>query len=133
MDFFDVLDSPLGSALAVDPAAVLEQASRLIDQHPGGLQGLLDQFRAAGLSAQVSSWVGPGSNLPVTGAQLQSALGAAPVAALAAQLGVSPDAAASHLASFLPGLIDHATPDGEVGSADLLQRGLAAFRSKLFG
>lgn len=38
----------------------------LNDPANGGLQGLLTKFQSGGLGAQVQSWIGTGSNLPVT-------------------------------------------------------------------
>jgi len=133
MSLLDGLSSQLGAALGSDPATLLQHASELIQSHPGGLQGLIDQFHAAGLSEQVSSWLGSGSNLPISADQLQSVLGSGPVAALAAKLGIPADQAMSQLATVMPSLIDHATPDGQVGSSDLLNEGLAMLKGKLFG
>lgn len=133
MSLLDGLSSQLGTSLGVDPSKLLEEASALIQNHPGGLQGLIDQFHQSGLSAQVSSWLGNGANLPISTEQLQSVLSSSQIGALAEKLGISPDQAASHLASVLPHLIDHATPDGQPGSPDLLGEGLALLKGKLFG
>jgi len=133
MSMLDSLTTQLGAALGTDPNQLLEQASALIQNHDGGLQGLIDKFHQAGLSEQVSSWLGAGSNLPVSADQIQSALGSGPIAEFAQKLGIPVDQAASHLATLLPSLIDHATPNGQPGSPDLLGEGLAALKSRLFG
>ncbi len=137
MSLFDSLSSAAASALSGsfggDQTALLQHATQVLQGQPGGLQGLVDSFHAAGLSEQVSSWLGSGSNLPITAEQLQGVLGSGPVAALAEKLGISPGEAATHLASVLPGLLDHASPDGNLDAAHLLDEGLGALKSRLFG
>ncbi len=133
MSLFDSLSSQLSTAFTGDHGVLLEHAMQLVQGQEGGLQGLLDQFHAAGLSEQVTSWLGSGSNLPVTVEQLQGVLGDGPLAAFAEKLGVSPEVAAGHLASVLPGLVDHASPDGNLDASHLLDAGLGALRTRLFG
>lgn len=92
----------------------------------GGLGGLIAKFQQAGLGDVVSSWIGTGHNLNVSGDQLTSVFGENMMAGLADKLGVSPDAAASQLSNILPGLIDQLTPQGQApagglgNSADLM-------------
>lgn len=134
MSLMDGLSSQLGAALGGNSDQLLQEASALIQGHAGGLQGLIDKFHASGLSEQVTSWLGSGSNLPVSAEQIQSVLGSSVVQGFAQKLGIPADQAAAHLSSLLPSLIDHATPNGQVeGSSDLLGAGLAALKSKLFG
>jgi uncharacterized protein YidB (DUF937 family) len=97
-------------------------------QQSGGLPGLLAKFQQAGLGAQVASWVGTGPNAPVTGPQVQQALGAETVGGVASQLGMSNEAASSGLAQVLPALVNHLTPSGDVPAnhGDLLSQALSA-------
>lgn len=78
------------------------------------LSGLLEKFGSAGLGEQVQSWIGKGSNLPVSAEQIKSVLESDQLASLASKLGVSPDQAAEKVAGLLPGVIDKVTPDGIV-------------------
>ena len=41
----------------------------------GGLSGILEKFNAAGMGDKVKSWVGTGDNEPVTGDEVEKALG----------------------------------------------------------
>ena len=98
----------------------------------GGLEKILGGMRAKGLGAQADSWVGTGENQPVTGGQMREVAGDE-VARVAQQAGVSEDEAAEGMAQLLPGLVDSASPEGElapqenVDSAfDQLQRSAAA-------
>jgi uncharacterized protein YidB (DUF937 family) len=57
----------------------------------GGLSGLMDAFKSKGLGDIVSSWIGNGSNLPISMDQIQAALGHGPLQALAEKTGLSTD------------------------------------------
>jgi len=85
----------------------------------GGLAGVLQQLRAGGLGDQVQSWVSTGTNLPVSGDQISSALGGAGglLGQLAQQAGVSHAEAGSQLSQLLPLAIDMLTPHGQVPDA----------------
>ena len=87
---------------------------QMIQNQPGGLQGLVQSFHDKGLGAVASSWVGTGENLPISADQVHQVLGSDQVKALAAKAGISPDTAGSAIAQLLPGLVDKLTPNGEV-------------------
>ena len=100
---------------------LMQAASSLLgnDGEHDGLQGLMEKFQQGGLGDVVSSWVGKGENLPITGEQLSGVLGSDAVQNLASQFGVNPTELAGQLSSVLPGLVDHLTPDGQVPTAGL--------------
>jgi len=103
----------------------------------GGLGGLLKTLQQGGLGEAASSWVSTGPNQPVTAEQIQSSLGDSLLPGLAAQLGVTPEQASGSLAQYLPQIIDHLTPNGQVpehGQGDLLAQGLEMLKKGgLFG
>jgi len=102
-------------------------------QNQGGVSGLLDKFRSAGLGQQADSWVSTGQNMPVSGDQVSSVLGSGAVERASQKLGLPPGAAAAALAAVLPMVIDHLTPNGRVegtGTGDLAGT-LAALKSRL--
>lgn len=80
----------------------------------GNLKGVVDKLQNGGLNEQVKSWLGNGSNLPVTGEQIRSALGNEQVQQIARQLGLPVDAAVKMLADHLPGAVDKASPKGKL-------------------
>jgi uncharacterized protein YidB (DUF937 family) len=90
---------------------------QMINNQPGGLSGLVQQFHDKGLGGLVSSWVSTGQNLPISADQLQHVLGSEQVKELAARAGISPEAASSHLTQLLPMLIDKLTPNGQLPDA----------------
>lgn len=84
-----------------------------------GLGGLIGKFQRAGLGDAVASWIGSGPNQPVSPDQVSDALGEGILGQIAAQLGLSPEAAAGQLSQVLPKVIDHLTPDGQVPAGGL--------------
>ncbi len=105
--------------------AVLE----MIGGQQGGLQGLVQKLTQGGLGNIVSSWISTGPNLPVSGDQLQNALGGDTIHSLAQKAGVAPDKANSMLSELLPTLVDKLTPEGKIPEqSGLLQQGMNALK-----
>ncbi len=131
-----LLGSVLGKALGGGQQgnALIEAAMGLLNNpQSGGLNGLLDKFKASGLGDQAASWVGKGENAPVSGDQIQNALGGDFISQIASKLGVDAGQASGGLAQLLPTLIDKLTPDGAVPQdGNQLEQGLASLR-KMFG
>ena len=80
----------------------------------GGLGGIVSKFEQAGLGNVVQSWIGGGSNHPVTPDQLQNVFGDK-VPGMAQQAGMEPGDFLSQLSQHLPGAVDSATPNGQGG------------------
>lgn len=83
----------------------------------GGLGGLVEQLSRGGLGDIVQSWIARGQNLPVSGSQLESALGSDVLGRLGGQVGMNGGQLSEVLAQALPGLIDRMTPDGQLPAA----------------
>lgn len=99
-------------------------------QGQGGLAGILEKFKTAGLSDIVASWVGKGPNLPVSPAQVQKVFGDAAIGDVAKKMGVAAPAASASIATMLPELVNKLTPKGAVdaGSSDMLAQGLSMLK-----
>jgi uncharacterized protein YidB (DUF937 family) len=110
--------------------ALLDLATALIQGHPGGLGGLVQQFTDAGLGREANSWVGTGQNLPLSAEQLSQVFGQGTVRALGEQFNLSSESASAGLASLLPALIDHLTPKGQVDSETPLTASLSRLRGR---
>lgn len=80
----------------------------------GGLGGLVEQLSRGGLGDAVQSWISRGQNMPVSGNQLESALGSDVLGQLGGRLGVDGAQMGNVLAQVLPGLIDRMTPEGQL-------------------
>lgn len=123
MGLLDNLESmAMGKVAGCNPeaAAVLE----MIQNHPGGISGLVQSFHSNGLGGLVNSWIGTGENQAVSPAQIQQVLGSGQVQAMAQKLGISPDQASSTLSQLLPTIIDKLSPNGSLPDhSNLLQMG----------
>jgi len=123
MGIFDNLENMAMNRAAGSNPAVAE-ILQMIQNHPGGLNGLVQSFHQNGLGGLVNSWVGTGQNLPATSDQVQQVLGPDRIQALAQQIGVDPNTASSMLSQFLPMIVDKLTPNGNVPEhSNLLQMG----------
>jgi uncharacterized protein YidB (DUF937 family) len=119
-----ILDGLLGKAMGAlgGKAGESDLVQSVLNQFGGSqtsgtgpaLAGLVKAFEAGGLSNVVNSWIGTGSNLPITPDQIEKAIGSDRLAALAAKAGISPDTVRSTLAQVLPGIVDKLTPNGKI-------------------
>lgn len=80
----------------------------------GGLGGLVSKFEQAGMGDVIGSWIGTGENRPVSGEQVQDALGSDTIANIASKLGINAQTLLPMLATMLPVLIDRLTPNGRL-------------------
>ena len=90
----------------------------------GGLQGLAQAFKEKGLGDAMSSWISTGKNQPVSGDQIQHALGGNFIQQIAEQLGSSNSEVSGGLANLLPNIIDKLTPAGKLPEGNQLSEGL---------
>lgn len=102
----------------------------MVQNHPGGVSGMVQSLNAGGLGSLVSSWIGTGQNLPVSADQIESALGSGPIADLAAKAGISPDQAKAAISQLLPQVIDKLSPNGQLPQGGLLESALSMLRNK---
>jgi uncharacterized protein YidB (DUF937 family) len=108
MGLLDNLGGIVGAAAPALISAVLAKTNL------GDMQGLVNQLQQGGLGDQVKSWLGNGSNLPVTADQLRAALGNDQVKQIAEHFGVPVDAALKMLAEHVPAAVDQASPNGNL-------------------
>jgi uncharacterized protein YidB (DUF937 family) len=131
----DMASKELSGMLSNSSNPMASSVAQMLNNQPGGLSGLLQQFHDKGLGSLVTSWVGTGQNLPISADQIQHVLGTEQVKELAAKAGISPDAASSHLAQLLPMLIDKLTPNGQLpqvagstSTSSMLEAGLGMLK-----
>jgi uncharacterized protein YidB (DUF937 family) len=115
MGLLDNLENQaLGSVLGGSSNSLASGLLQMIQNQPGGLQGLVQSFHDKGMGGLVSSWISSGPNPPISGDQVHQVLGSDQVKALAAKAGISPEVAGTAIAQILPGLVDKLTPNGSV-------------------
>lgn len=115
MGLFDGLGSVVGDILGGRPINLMAIAEQVLS-NAGGVSGILAQLQAAGLGDQVASWIGTGSNLPVSADQIRSALTSEQMAKLAGALGIDVGNLPQVLAEHLPKAVDQASPNGVLPS-----------------
>ena len=85
----------------------------------GGLGDLMAKFQQGGMGDVMSSWIGSGQNMPISGDQLSNVLGPDMLDKIASQLGISHGEAAGQLSQALPQVVDKLTPNGQVPEGGL--------------
>ena len=109
----DMLKGGLGGLLAGGAAGSILS---------GGLGDLLNQFQQKGQGDAANSWVSNGPNKQISPGDLGSALGADQIEALTAQSGLSRDELLQGLSKFLPDVVNHLTPDGQLPDENQMSR-----------
>jgi uncharacterized protein YidB (DUF937 family) len=124
MGLLDTALSMFGSGQSpmTDPKMRLLQAALSMlsnEGQTGGLSGLTGKFQEAGLGDVMNSWIGPGQNMPISGAQVQQVLGDGHLEQISEETGMSKEETANHLSELLPGLVDRLTPNGQAPQGGL--------------
>ncbi|HEY1608914.1 MAG TPA: YidB family protein [Paraburkholderia sp.] len=118
MSLLDTLGSLLNPSSAQQQGggqqALIAAAMELVNNQPGGLNGLIQKFEQGGAGDAIHSWVGNGENQPISGDQVQQVLGSSAVTSLAQKIGVDPSEVSGLLAQVLPHVVNAGTPNGEV-------------------
>jgi uncharacterized protein YidB (DUF937 family) len=115
MSLFDTIGSLLGqSPEGGDHQALVSNALEFINNQPGGLNGLVQQFESQGAGDIIRSWISNGENQPVSADLLQNVLGSDTISNLAAKAGIQPDQVSGLLSQVLPHVVNAATPNGDV-------------------
>lgn len=91
----------------------------------GGITGLQQMFQQGGLGHIVSSWISNGQNLPISTSQLENVLHGGALQQAAQQSGMDPSQLTGLMATLLPHLVNHLTPNGQVPDAGTLQKMLS--------
>ena len=100
-------------ALANEQGKVAGGFLESLQQHPGGLAAVIDQFRNHGMDQHVQQWQS-GKMQQATPEQVQTGLGGTGLIEQTAQkAGVSPEVAKVALAVILPVIMAHMTRNGQ--------------------
>jgi uncharacterized protein YidB (DUF937 family) len=127
MGLIDMVSSFLGSKGAGGQEQnVITAVTDFVNQQPGGLEGLVQQFHQQGAGEMIQSWIGNGANQTATADLIQKVAGSSGLSELAGKLGVSPEQASSVLTQVLPLVVNHATPGGQLPQGGQLDAGSVA-------
>lgn len=137
MSLFDTLAAlaqPSSEEGGSGSSGLMGMALDFINKQPGGLNGLIQRFHDEGAGDIVTSWISTGENLDIDPQTLTKVLGSEQVQGLAEKVGMSSEQLSGLLAMFLPGIVDRATPTGEVpADGQLSQENLQSSLSGLAG
>jgi uncharacterized protein YidB (DUF937 family) len=101
-----------GESAAANPQ-VANGVVQALQEHPGGIGGLLDALRQNGMGQHVDAWT-QGQQQPANPQQVQQALGPSGLLDRVAQkAGVSPQVATMAMTALLPVIIRHFAPGGQ--------------------
>ena len=101
-----------------------------LDEHPGGLAGVMDQFRQNGMGDHVQNWAS-GQQQSATPQQMQQGLGGSGfIDNVAAKAGVSPQVAQMAMSVVLPMVMSHFTQGGQQAPP---QSGFSGMASQILG
>ncbi len=116
--FFGAALGELGSLVSSEHAGAAEGLIATAFQNSGGVQGVIAKFQQAGLGAHVSSWIGPGTNLPISAADIERVFPPDQIEAFAAQHGVPAGVASQILAALVPHAVAQAAPAATTPAPD---------------
>ena len=121
METFDRLIQDISSRYHLGPKgrALVENALDMITEHPGGINGFLQKFRAAGLAEDVASWQDGSDPMPLSGQKVEETLGSGAVSQIATQAGVSPRFARTILGYAIPKIVHALAQRGVLEAADV--------------
>src|SRR5215475_6940528 len=95
----------------------------------GGIAGLERMFQQKGLGSIISSWIGTGQNLPISGDQLQSVMQGGALQNMASKSGMDVSQLTSLFSKLMPHAVDRMTPNGQIPDSNAvsqMMKGLAA-------
>jgi OmpA-OmpF porin, OOP family len=119
MATFDKLIQEIGARYHLGPksASLVQETLDLIFRQPGGIGGFLDRFKAAGFAAEVASWVGGADAVPLSGQEVEEALGSDVIREMADKAGVSQRFARTILGFAIPKIVGQLAEGGAIPSA----------------
>jgi OOP family OmpA-OmpF porin len=119
MATFDKLIQEIGARYHLGPKgrSLVQDTLDLIARQPGGIEGFLDRFKAAGFAAEVASWVGGTDAVPLSGQEVEETLGSDVISEIADKAGVSQRFAGTILGSAIPKIVGQLALGGAFPSA----------------
>jgi uncharacterized protein YidB (DUF937 family) len=107
MATFDELIQEIDSryCLGAKAGAFVQETFGLISGQPGGIDGFLDRFKAAGFATEVASWSGGTEVVPLLGQEVEKTLGSDVISEIANKVDVNQSFARTILGDAIPKII----------------------------
>ncbi len=130
MGILDTIEGLAGQQGGNANPQVAHGMMQALDEHPGGLAGVLENFRSNGMDQHVQNW-SSGQQQTASPEQIQQGLGnTGLIENVAQKSGVSPDMAKAAMAMMLPVLMAHFTQGGQQAPP---QSGFGGMASQVLG
>lgn len=112
MDTLDTTAGGLAEKVTGEEPKLLQEVMKLVQNMPGGFDGLMKQFQDKGLGSPA----GNGIKTPLTPDQILDAFGADKINALAASAGLDPKVVPEKLVTLLPKVVEKLTPAAKLAA-----------------
>jgi len=119
MSQFDTIIDDVAGRFGLDSAkasALVRELLNYMMGAQGGFAGFINKFKSAGLSQDVSSWLGKSETPSLTSSQIEQTLGSGTIEAMARKAGIPSGIAAAALGYLTPKLVGKLTPNGVIGT-----------------
>jgi len=119
MASFDNLIREIHTRYCLGPKArpLIQETVRLVSQQPGGLLSLVQRLKAAGLSVEVASWLEGSEPIPLSGREVEQALGSDAISSIAAKIGLSQSFTRTILGYAIPNVVASLAKGGAIATA----------------
>jgi outer membrane protein OmpA-like peptidoglycan-associated protein/uncharacterized protein YidB (DUF937 family) len=116
MALFDAIINDVGArfGLGANAAPLVREVVHLVVTPNGGLAGLIDKFKSAGLGSELLSWLGNTAGAGLTAQQVESVVSSSALGGIAHRLGLAGPLVASAVGYILPKVIGALTPGGVI-------------------
>ena len=130
MGILDAIEGMAGAQGSGGNGNVAGGLMQALDEHPGGLAGVMDHFRQNGMDQHVQNW-SSGQQQTATPEEIQQGLGGTGfIDRVAEKAGISPTVAKIGLAAMLPMVMAHFTQGGQQAAP---QSGFGGMASQVLG
>jgi outer membrane protein OmpA-like peptidoglycan-associated protein/uncharacterized protein YidB (DUF937 family) len=119
MASFDILTREIDTryCLGLKARPLIQETVRLVSQQPGGLLSLVQRFKAAGFDVEVASWLDGSEPIPLSGWEVEQALGSDAIGAIATKIGVSQSFTRTILGYAIPQVVASLAKGGAIATA----------------
>jgi outer membrane protein OmpA-like peptidoglycan-associated protein/uncharacterized protein YidB (DUF937 family) len=119
MASFDNLTREIHTRYCLGPKArpLVQETVRLVSQQPGGLLSLVQRFKAAGFAVEVASWLEGLEPIPLSGQEVEQALGSDAISSIAAKIGMSQSFTRTILGYAIPNVVAALAKGGAIATA----------------
>ena len=104
----------LADKISTESPKLLQETVKLVQNMPGGFQGLVKQFQDKGLGSVASSWTTKGITQSITAEQIIQGFGSDKISALATASGVDAKLVPEQLVAILPKVVQQLAPAEKV-------------------